>query len=255
MPSKNPKKQRKGKGKKKDKKPSSSAVAASGSSSTIQNTHQLNQLIEKLSLGDTSCNHGYPVNDDVYFQFIKDFEVRLVEKICANVDQMEATIDLHIENLNTDLDRSKILQAVVALGTTYALREDEGSMRVATSIALFTMMFENTTDHIPSGLTDKDLSTIQGLSEDRHRKLAQFFSKRLSCSCLDSKYKELKKLGKMGNCHFCRERKELKELLLCTGCRLQHYCSRKCQVSAWRSYHKKDCAKLGANHANLAADS
>lgn len=32
----------------------------------------------------------------------------------------------------------------------------------------------------------------------------------------------------------------------CTGCRLLHFCGKKCQKQAWQRYHKVECKKLAA---------
>eukprot|EP00985_Skeletonema_marinoi_P011039 scaffold5207_cov84-Skeletonema_marinoi.AAC.3 len=79
---------------------------------------------------------------------------------------------------------------------------------------------------------------------DEHT-LVSFFRKRIRCSCLDNKYKEVKSIAKLGMCCnlVCRHPKgkvERSTMKCCSRCHLANYCSRKCQVENW-SVHKKFC--------------
>ena len=44
------------------------------------------------------------------------------------------------------------------------------------------------------------------------------------------------------DCKDCRM--PLHKPLVCVACKLAAYCSKECQVSDWRSVHKKSCAAL-----------
>eukprot|EP00986_Skeletonema_menzelii_P013044 scaffold7396_cov127-Skeletonema_menzelii.AAC.7 len=75
--------------------------------------------------------------------------------------------------------------------------------------------------------------------------LVSFLKKRIPCSCLDEKYKEVKSIPKIGLCcnHGCslpfgKTERSLTEC--CSRCRTANYCSRKCQVAAWPG-HKVEC--------------
>ena len=75
--------------------------------------------------------------------------------------------------------------------------------------------------------------------------LVKFFRHRISCSCLDEKYEEVKHITKMGSCYNPKcsipgrrvERSKIKD---CSRCRCATYCSRECQVADW-SRHKPAC--------------
>ena len=79
---------------------------------------------------------------------------------------------------------------------------------------------------------------------DEHT-LVSFFRKRITCTCLDNKYKEVKSIAKIGTC--CNIKCSLpdnkavrSEMLSCTQCRA-NYCSRECQAAHWPT-HKETCA-------------
>eukprot|EP00984_Skeletonema_dohrnii_P030943 scaffold22845_cov85-Skeletonema_dohrnii-CCMP3373.AAC.2 len=79
---------------------------------------------------------------------------------------------------------------------------------------------------------------------DEHT-LISFFRKRIRCSCLDKKYKEVKSIAKLGVCCnlMCRHpegKVERSTMKCCSRCHLANYCSRKCQVENW-PVHKKFC--------------
>ena len=75
--------------------------------------------------------------------------------------------------------------------------------------------------------------------------LVKFFWKRISCSCLDEKYEEVKHITKMGRCYNPKcsipgrtvERSKTK---YCSRCRCATYCSRECQEAHWKD-HTFDC--------------
>jgi hypothetical protein len=83
---------------------------------------------------------------------------------------------------------------------------------------------------------------------DEHT-LVQFFRKRIPCSCLDEKYKEVRHITKVGICWNpqCKlpDRMRVKRsgMVYCTRCRVINYCSRECQVDAWPD-HKLVCGEV-----------
>jgi hypothetical protein len=55
---------------------------------------------------------------------------------------------------------------------------------------------------------------------------------------------ETKEITKSDQCKNCENRGQGGELLQCSQCSSVSYCSKKCQVSHWRSKHRKGCARL-----------
>ena len=79
---------------------------------------------------------------------------------------------------------------------------------------------------------------------DEHT-LVSFFKKRIPCSCLDKKYKQVKSVKKLGicynmNCPHPGRKVERSTTKCCSRCHLANYCSRECQVENW-FVHKKFC--------------
>jgi hypothetical protein len=79
---------------------------------------------------------------------------------------------------------------------------------------------------------------------DQHT-LVSFFRKRIPCSCLDKKYKEVKSITKLGicynfNCPHPDRKVERSRTKCCSRCHLANYCSLECQVDNW-AIHKKFC--------------
>jgi len=73
------------------------------------------------------------------------------------------------------------------------------------------------------------------------RDVVKFVAKRLPCTCLKELHRAAReKVAKIGACIGCHKRFPRSELLVCTGCRYYHYCSRACQRNHW-SIHKKGC--------------
>jgi hypothetical protein len=73
--------------------------------------------------------------------------------------------------------------------------------------------------------------------------LLSYFRKRIPCSCLDRRYKQVKSMKKIGYCFnpLCSNITDPKSLMCCSYCRQANYCSSKCQAADWKVFHKKVC--------------
>ena len=85
--------------------------------------------------------------------------------------------------------------------------------------------------------------------------LVSFFRKRITCSCLDKKHKEVKSIKKMGYCNNDKcplpgGKVERSKMLYCTRCSVAYYCSRDCQEAAW-SEHREICKKKAERNAKF----
>mmetsp|Transcript_8640 Transcript_8640/g.12390 ORF Transcript_8640/g.12390 Transcript_8640/m.12390 type:complete len:146 (+) Transcript_8640:1871-2308(+) len=77
-------------------------------------------------------------------------------------------------------------------------------------------------------------------SADIHT-LVGFQRKRIPCSCVDEKYKEVKSIPKIGlccnpGCPLPGGMTERSLTMCCSRCREANYCSRECQVAAWQDH-------------------
>lgn len=67
---------------------------------------------------------------------------------------------------------------------------------------------------------------------------------RNGCSCLKQKYKDIKAdQPKQGQCGKCSEVKDRAKLMVCQGCKVMNYCSKKCQRADWAN-HKQYCRTI-----------
>ena len=85
------------------------------------------------------------------------------------------------------------------------------------------------------------------ISADDHT-LVSYYRKRISCSCLDQKYEEVKSVKKMGrcynqNCSHPGGKVERSKMFSCTRCGVASYCSVECQRAAWKE-HREKCDKI-----------
>ena len=79
------------------------------------------------------------------------------------------------------------------------------------------------------------------IASGNDRDTLKFYTKRISCSCLNERYKHARKtLPKMGKCSHCHEEKERSSLMTCGRCKVPFYCSRECQVANVPG-HKEHC--------------
>jgi len=79
------------------------------------------------------------------------------------------------------------------------------------------------------------------IDDGGEREALRFFSKRISCTCLDSLYAQAKsEQRKVGRCYGCEMTFKRSTFEVCNGCRICQYCSKDCQRQHW-SLHKGDC--------------
>ena len=93
------------------------------------------------------------------------------------------------------------------------------------------------------------------LSADDHT-LVQYYRKRIPCSCLDEKYKEVKSVKKMGlcynpNCSQPGRRVERSKMFSCTRCGAVNYCSVECQKVNWKDHKETVCNDIVETKAAL----
>lgn len=140
-------------------------------------------------------------------------------------------------------EKKSMMTYLLSLGTEFVLTNHDDDMFVAMIIALSILELEfgqaNDWKSDP-----KSLPVIRdffgGLPE---KEVTRFYAKRISCGCLDSLYKNVKKQPSVGYCYNCRELKERRTLLICQGCNGIQYCSKECQQMNW-SQHRRVCANM-----------
>jgi len=92
-------------------------------------------------------------------------------------------------------------------------------------------------------IADELLLKIRNVTDCCERTIHRFYSKRTNSPALDEKFAAVKDQPKTGICDYCFERKERCKLGVCSFCRGQQYCSKKCLKAHW-SEHQKVCSRF-----------
>lgn len=140
------------------------------------------------------------------------------------------------------------LAYLLANGTQQILN---GSHNLARRSALLaTIMEQNIAVFLAKTQADLNIPKIWQMMEADEHTLISFFRKRIPCSCLDEKYKQVKSITKMSRCFnpgcsLPGNKMERSATKCCTRCRQVNYCSRQCQVAHWKK-HRHLCDKYVA---------
>lgn len=154
--------------------------------------------------------------------------------------------DLDLKKLNND-EINRISTCLLTLGANLLLRDEpERDVYMATSIAMFISLFEELYQSENGEMAAKDiLSMSRGLAELGKRGIIKFYTKRIKCSCLETKYRSVEREAKHGMCSCCRQMKKPTELFLCTRCWSRQYCSKDCQRRDWKDGgHESYCRAM-----------
>eukprot|EP00985_Skeletonema_marinoi_P011041 scaffold5207_cov84-Skeletonema_marinoi.AAC.5 len=141
------------------------------------------------------------------------------------------------------------------LGTEYLL---EGNNKAASHYASLAYCFEQ---HITCNLRRERLTmSWPKMNElyfdpDKHT-LVSFFKKRISCSCLNATYKQVRSVKKLGICYNFKcphpgRKVERRLTKCCSLCRRVNYCSRECQVDNWK-LHRLHCPRYVHRDSRVA---
>ena len=213
----------------------------------------LDAQMQRLVIEDVTpqnCRHGL-------LQLSTDEKKRCLEFIDAFLASFHSEDDDVVKALLTAYDATKVkytdvynskLEAVITIflsyGTQYVLQEDNTTTRMYASLASF---FDEFMDVYlrKTKATVSCTKTVELLSADDHT-LVSYYRKRIPCSCLDKKYKEVKSVKKMGlcynpNCSHPGGRVERSKMFYCTRCGDANYCSVECQRVDWKEHSSEEC--------------
>eukprot|EP00984_Skeletonema_dohrnii_P023730 scaffold12816_cov126-Skeletonema_dohrnii-CCMP3373.AAC.9 len=219
---------------------------------TIEYPMQLLQ-IEESAVNTEGCNHGFVCvseDDDCYY---KSFVRAFIDGFFSVDDPrfqaaVEATEHHDVWDDSSKLERARLL--FLTHGTNLVLG---GDLRLARVIASMGYYIENHIKiHFANTRAVIDRRKIWELYDpniDEHT-LVSFFNKRIPCSCLRDKHREVKSITKTGICHnqkcsLPRRVVERKSMMSCCRCLQVSYCSKQCQSDDWPE-HKLECAELAS---------
>jgi len=207
-----------------------------------------------------SCTHGWNHSEYAYehdcHKFIEAaLEVFQESLICRTIgsslsDRIEMSFEktghILVENCpkiwNDSVSLDWIASAFITIGTELVLQDatnDSYHYLCINAIAYSECLRQNVAK-LQKSQPAIYFARVDDLIFADMRRIISYLKKRISCSCLDAKYEEVKSLPKMGRCVTCEGKFELSSLMSCGSCRKEHYCSVACQAADWES-HKGEC--------------
>ena len=198
------------------------------------------------------CSHGLVQSSAGEEKIIVDFINAFIAKFrsvkhdvgAALVTAQEATIVEYVDVYSSKLDT--VISILLSYGTKCIL---DGGNRQAQEYAAFACYLENlmAVDLHKTKATAGWAKIIELYVADDHT-LVSFYRKRIPCSCLDEKYKEVKSVKKMGlcdnlDCNLPDRMVERRKMFSCTRCGDTNYCSVECQRADWKT-HRVRCNKI-----------
>eukprot|EP00985_Skeletonema_marinoi_P000035 scaffold8_cov142-Skeletonema_marinoi.AAC.28 len=195
-------------------------------------------------------------------RFVYEFDSAEFDSAAGNFLQAyHATKEKYGEVWNDPGKMKFVVSYLITCGTSKVL---EGHTKIASKYASLASYFEQymevdflNTRPYPNWPKIRELY-ISSSAADEHT-LVSFLKKRIPCSCLDEKYKQVKSISKIGICFNPKcplpggitNRSNTK---CCSRCRWAvNYCSEECQEAAWPE-HKADCDfYVGCFNADLKA--
>jgi hypothetical protein len=147
----------------------------------------------------------------------------------------------------------------VAMGSKAVLDGDDFSARRFTTFACYFEQYNLV--HLKETQFEVKMKWMQIIElyqcRDSHS-LVKYLRKRIPCSCLDMKYKEVKSLPRFGMC--CNpactlpyRQVQRSKMFSCSGCDEMHYCCHQCQKADWPR-HKEWCKQGRVVRGELRID-
>ena len=216
------------------------------------------EMMQRLRISapsPTMCRHGCPPlsagEEKICLEFINAFITTAArtrgnvgDGFCAALEASDA--DVYSSQLDT------VISIILAKGTQMIL--DEGDERITRFYASLASFFE---DFKAVGLhktkAAPNLTKVFELYKADDHTLVSYYRKRISCSCLDEKYKDVKSVKKMGrcynlNCSHPDGKVERSTMFCCTRCGIANYCSVECQKGDWKE-HRGECSRFAEMEA------
>ena len=206
---------------------------------------KLNQPKPNLNFTIHQCRHGFPdaatqrhvVLCNIFIDtYIDSRKGKVPDPMGAAVEAIRQKCP---ELLTNETDRDSVKAILLAGGADLLKDGERDKLFIAFNIEAV-LFLENYLENCD--MTAREFMKCRDAIDGCDRSIIKFYAERMPCECLKKKYAIVKasQPHKMGKCAHCKERKERRQLLLCSGCNRQQYCSMKCQASQWPD-HKEKC--------------
>ena len=212
----------------------------------------------------TMCRHGCPpLSTDegkICCEFINEYMIagseltRLRVNVAeAFVTATEATTEKYIDVYAFKMDL--VISFILLSGTQCILNGDNHIAQMYASLACYFEEFNAVT--LKKTKASPNFSKVIELYYSDDHTLVSYYRKRIPCSCLDEKYKEVKSVKKMGrcynpNCSHPDGSVERSKMFFCTQCGVANYCSVECQRADWKR-HRQSCGNVAERKAAFNA--
>ena len=203
----------------------------------------------------TMCTHGwtneFPAEHDChkFIEVVLDVITKATVAGTACSDAIDKTSNL-FGNVWDHTDCLEwIHKALISIGSSILLAEDD---REVFDCSVVMGLCEHIHQHLACVMYQSQPfcyhARVHDLLNADQRRLVSYLKKRIQCSCLNDKYREVKALPKMGTCRYpkCSQpqaKVALSKLLTCSRCKIQHYCSVQCQTADWQRHKENDNCK------------
>ena len=195
------------------------------------------QIITKM------CGHGYVASEEGHIiedflqTFMSRFKNLAAVSIAAAFYEATTTTQDKYPGVWSDISKLKLVVSLFLFNATQHVLE--GDIQHGRGFASFACYMEEMILRLQTNAkVTFSWKTIE-LTRADERTLVKYLRQHIPCTCLDTKYKEVKSMTKTGVCAnpLChapdRYRVERSTMLYCTRCRAANYCSRECQKAAW----------------------
>ena len=222
----------------------SQAVAAAADQRQEGSLELMTQRLIFNSATPQCCKHGLAPSPSTEEKICIEFIHTFIEAFTAQDDVVEsvtAAIEATQEKFD-DVYYSSKLETVVSIllasGTQLILDGDKHNARLYAVLAYFFQQWMEV--QVKESKAICIWSKVYELHVADDHTLIQYYRKRISCSCLDKKYEEVKSVKKMGLCYNpkCslpgRKMQRIK-MFYCTRCCEVNYCSVECQKNDWKN--------------------
>eukprot|EP00984_Skeletonema_dohrnii_P033098 scaffold28586_cov107-Skeletonema_dohrnii-CCMP3373.AAC.6 len=251
-------------------KPSTTAPAAAVNQQQESLNAQMQQLLINTLMDECrnieeQCRHGFITDSHKDFEEITKFALAFNNKFWEEPDStnlgdcfeiaLRSTWDEFYDVWNSATKMDLAISCFTWAGTDDIVLEDRHIEEANANAAIASYLEECNAMHLRKTQASINSAKTAELFRGDEHTVVKYLRKKIPCSCLDKKYKEVKSMARMGscynpNCSLPDQKIERSRMLYCTRCSQVNYCSPECQKADWK-IHKEDCLGYMKEKANF----